>query len=131
MITLLKTEYGKSYAIKIFLWTFYFKKWKRKFSAKYRNLSNKKGKAKRKKVTKQSHNSKHGREKIRRQLTERDGYFCKHCKTPEGHLTVDHITPLHITGKEGDTIENMQFLCEKCHVEKTKKEHPYLFKFVK
>ena len=124
MITIIKTEYGKPYAIKILIWTIYFKKWKRKFSASYRNLTNRKKKAKRKLKIKQSCNSRHGRERVRRQLVQRDGNFCKICGAKE-NLTVDHIKPLHLfKGKEGDVLENKQLLCEKCHVEKTKKEHP-------
>lgn len=124
MITIIKNEYAKPYAVKVFLWTFYFKKWKRKFSASYRNLTNRKGKAKRKLKIKQSSNSRHGRERVKRQLVQRDGNFCQMCKITK-NLTVDHIKPLHLfKGKEGDVITNKQLLCEKCHTEKTKKEHP-------
>lgn len=126
MIIFIKTEYGKPYAVKVFLWTFYFKKWKRKFSAEYRNLTNRKSKKKRKLKVKQSHCSRHGRERIKKQLKERDGAFCMFCKSDK-NLTVDHIIPLNqFSGKEGDILSNMQLLCEVCHVNKTKKEHKKL-----
>lgn len=59
----------------------------------------------------------------RKQLIERDGEKCKKCgKTPEETtLSVDHIFAISKGGPVND-INNIQFLCVKCHEEKTMRD---------
>lgn len=119
----IKSPYGKTIAVKILWWTFYFKKWKRYLSNDYRVYLNRKNKIKRKSKSKTCNNSKKNRLKVRRQLTQRDGYKCKNCMEEDG-LTIDHIIPLYKTGKEGDVLSNKQFLCGRCHTLKNKLDNP-------
>lgn len=60
--------------------------------------------------------------KIKTSLIDRDGLVCNFCR--EGfvreHLTIDHIMPLFMGGKSN--IENLQLLCEPCHVEKSRND---------
>lgn len=43
--------------------------------------------------------------------------ICSHCGTTKGDFHVDHIVPLSKGGL--DTIENLQYLCETCNLEKS------------
>lgn len=43
---------------------------------------------------------------------------CEHCNTKEGKFHVDHIIPLYQGGL--DDITNLQFLCIKCNLTKSK-----------
>lgn len=123
MINIIRSPFGKPIAIKILWATFYFKKWKRYLNNDYRVYLNRKNKVKRKSKSKTCNNSKKNRLKVRRQLTQRDGYKCKICDM-EDRLTIDHIIPLHKIGKEGDVLSNKQFLCERCHTLKNKLDNP-------
>lgn len=61
--------------------------------------------------------------KIRARILKRDGYLCQECKR-NGRLTeatqVDHVTPLHLGGRDND--ENLESLCKCCHDAKTAQE---------
>lgn len=114
--------------IKIYLFGFKFDldKIRKMFIPGFRTAINRKHKAKRNKNIKSSLKSKKGRTRIRNQLIKRDGECCNYCKIIGKPLQVDHVIPLNILGIEGDVTSNKQLLCEKCHVKKTKKEHPKL-----
>lgn len=50
-------------------------------------------------------------------IAARDGLKCKKCgETNLDVLTVDHVIPISLGGSIG--LENLQFLCQPCHVEK-------------
>ena len=55
------------------------------------------------------------RTKAKRQLD----YRCQHCGAEE-HLELDHIVN-HARGGE-DTLDNLQWLCRRCHGRKTQQE---------
>lgn len=53
--------------------------------------------------------------KLRKQVAERDGAFCKVCGGWEG-LTLDHIIPMSKGGS--DDLDNLQILCAVCNSRK-------------
>lgn len=57
---------------------------------------------------------------LRFQILERDGWQCVQCGK-RGRLECDHIVPLHHGGHS--TPENLQALCVRCHIIKTKQEN--------
>lgn len=57
---------------------------------------------------------------VRRRVFERDGYRCRKCGKA-GRLDCDHIKPLAFGGAAYD-MGNLQALCKRCHIEKTKAE---------
>ena len=59
-------------------------------------------------------------ENFRRRILERDNWTCRECRKYGHH--VDHIRPLH---KGGDpwAADNVQVLCWRCHVKKTRQEN--------
>lgn len=62
-------------------------------------------------------------QKIRARILRRDKGLCQECLRND-RLTVatqvDHITPLHLGGRDND--ENLQCLCKACHDAKTAQE---------
>jgi 5-methylcytosine-specific restriction protein A len=58
--------------------------------------------------------------KIRERILLRDLYTCRRCGRVGTDLVVDHIIPLHLSGREVD--ENRQLLCAACHAEKSERE---------
>jgi len=52
----------------------------------------------------------------RRNILKRDGYQCQYCGTKVGPMTVDHIIPKTMGGK--DTWENLVCACVKCNSRK-------------
>ncbi len=52
----------------------------------------------------------------RRNILKRDGYRCQYCRTKNGPMTVDHIIPKTMHGK--DTWENLVCACTKCNTKK-------------
>lgn len=54
------------------------------------------------------------------QLIQALGKYCKNCGVAE-KLEVDHIVPLSKGG--ANDFSNLQSLCKKCHLEKSKTEH--------
>ena len=60
--------------------------------------------------------------KDRERIALRDEYTCRTCHliTPLQIGEVDHITPLHLGGKDND--DNRQWLCKQCHKLKSDKE---------
>ena len=60
-------------------------------------------------------NSRYRRE-LFRLLIETQPYRCAHCHTTDGELTIDHIMPISMGGR--NTLSNLQFLCPDCNVKK-------------
>ena len=58
--------------------------------------------------------------RTRRAVFERDGRRCVQCGRP-GRLECDHVVPLHRGGAPFD-LDNLQTLCRRCHVEKSRGE---------
>ena len=58
---------------------------------------------------------------IRRRILERDGWRCRACGKA-GRLEVDHIRSVYAKGSPTDPA-NLQALCRKCHLEKTRREN--------
>ena len=56
-----------------------------------------------------------------RNLHIRDGMGCNLCRIIEPVMTIDHIVPLFAGGT--NTLDNVQLLCNACHVEKSKGEN--------
>jgi len=56
---------------------------------------------------------------LRALVLERDGYRCRECGKA-GRLEADHVQPLDKGG--ADDPDNMQALCVRCHIEKTRAE---------
>jgi len=52
----------------------------------------------------------------RRNILRRDGYRCQYCGTKNGPMTVDHIIPKTLGGK--DSWENLVCACAKCNTKK-------------
>ena len=59
--------------------------------------------------------------KLRRIIKDRDGHRCKICGKA-GRLEVDHVKSVSRGGAFWDP-ENLQSLCRKCHIEKTRGEN--------
>lgn len=61
--------------------------------------------------------------KLRKQVLDRDNWLCCECAR-QGKITpatdVDHIIPLSQGG--GNSLNNLQSLCRKCHIRKTSQE---------
>lgn len=57
----------------------------------------------------------------RRAVFERDGHRCRKCGRV-GRLEVDHIVPLKQGGGPW-VLDNLQSLCRRCHIEKTRAEN--------
>lgn len=53
--------------------------------------------------------------KIRQRVIRRDGGMCQRCGQPG--VDVDHIIP-----GDNHALENLEFLCRKCHTAKTQRE---------
>lgn len=62
----------------------------------------------------QAYKSRHS--EIREMLLEAQPYKCAHCGSTEGELTVDHIQPISLGGR--NTLSNLQWLCPDCNVRK-------------
>jgi hypothetical protein len=60
------------------------------------------------------------RQKIKEQLIVRDGERCVMCKKSDIPLTLDHIHPIALGGK--NEINNSQLLCIPCHTKKTRRD---------
>ena len=58
---------------------------------------------------------------VRRAVFERDGWRCVECGRA-GLLEVDHVVPLKRGGDPWDP-DNLQALCRRCHIEKTRREN--------
>lgn len=56
------------------------------------------------------------RKEFREMLSEAIPYKCAHCGTAEGDLTVDHIQPISLGGR--NVLSNMQWLCANCNTRK-------------
>jgi hypothetical protein len=56
---------------------------------------------------------------IRKQLQERDGGICAHCKKKAIEWQADHIIAV-VNGGGGCGLENYQTLCTACHKKKTR-----------
>ena len=52
----------------------------------------------------------------RRNVLKRDGYRCQYCGTKTGPMTVDHVIPRTMRGK--DSWENLVCACAKCNTRK-------------
>jgi len=52
----------------------------------------------------------------RKNILKRDGYRCQYCGTKVGPMTVDHVIPRKMGGK--DTWENLVCACTKCNAKK-------------
>jgi 5-methylcytosine-specific restriction endonuclease McrA len=63
---------------------------------------------------------------IRKRVLERDGRTCNHCGQSEGKMEVDHILPRHRGGD--DSMGNLQTLCQRCHIKKSKQDSVFLRK---
>ena len=57
---------------------------------------------------------------LRRTALERDGYRCRECGKA-GALEVDHRVSLRRAGT--NDLDNLQALCRKCHIFKTRNEN--------
>ena len=57
---------------------------------------------------------------VRQHVLERDKHACRRCGASE-NLHIDHVTP-HALGGEFWDMENMQVLCEACHIPKSTSE---------
>ena len=57
---------------------------------------------------------------MRRLVLDRDGYRCRTCGRA-GRLEVDHVRPIHRGGDMYD-LSNLQVLCVRCHIDKTRAE---------
>jgi 5-methylcytosine-specific restriction endonuclease McrA len=55
----------------------------------------------------------------RKNILKRDGYRCQYCGTKSGPMTVDHVIPRTMGGK--DTWENLVCACVKCNTRKGKR----------
>ncbi len=60
------------------------------------------------------------RQRIKEKLIERDGARCAACGAKDVPLTLDHIRPIALGGK--NELANAQLLCVPCHVKKTKRD---------
>lgn len=49
----------------------------------------------------------------RKNIIKRDGHRCMYCGRSEGSMTVDHVIPKHMGGR--DTWENLVCACTKCN----------------
>ena len=49
----------------------------------------------------------------KRNILKRDGHRCQYCGTMEGPMTVDHVVPKTMRGK--DTWENLVCACARCN----------------
>lgn len=58
---------------------------------------------------------------MRAKVAARDIYTCQKCKRLVVDGQVDHITPLQEGGS--NDLSNLQWMCRKCHSEKTAKEN--------
>lgn len=60
--------------------------------------------------------------KKKRLLKNKTNFFCVKCKIwyKKELATLDHIIPVALGGT--NDYDNLQFLCEPCHVQKTKKD---------
>ncbi len=67
---------------------------------------------------KQKGGSTKARQKIKETLIARDGERCISCGAKEVPLTLDHIHPIALGGK--NELENSQLLCIPCHTKKTR-----------
>lgn len=63
---------------------------------------------------------------IRKRIRERDGYRCRCCSVAVRAGVVDHIKPLVQGGSNHD--DNLQLLCEPCHVDKTNRDNGFKVK---
>ena len=52
----------------------------------------------------------------KRNVMKRDGHRCQYCGTTQGPMTIDHVVPRNLGGK--DTWENMVCACVKCNNKK-------------
>lgn len=60
--------------------------------------------------------------KITRSLVfQRDSYLCQDCKRP-GKLECDHVIPLRNYPGNPFDMSNLQSLCTRCHLKKTRRE---------
>ena len=58
---------------------------------------------------------------VRLRALDRDSWKCRTCGRA-GRLEVDHVTPLD-DGGELYALSNLQSLCRRCHIEKTRGEN--------
>lgn len=65
------------------------------------------------------------RKKVREKLVELYGEKCVDCKRDDVILTLDHIHPISLGGK--NEVENCQLLCVPCHTKKTKTDSKLAF----
>lgn len=63
-------------------------------------------------------------DKLRLQILDRDSWRCQSCGKA-GRLEVDHIIPLEHGGAAWSP-DNLQALCVRCHIAKTRGERPPL-----
>jgi 5-methylcytosine-specific restriction endonuclease McrA len=49
----------------------------------------------------------------RKNIIKRDGHRCMYCGKPDGSMTVDHVIPKRLGGR--DTWENLVCACTKCN----------------
>ena len=62
--------------------------------------------------------------RLREQVMQRDTWLCQSCRKQgyvEQATQVDHIIPKAKGGT--DNMDNLQALCEKCHVDKTARDN--------
>ena len=59
--------------------------------------------------------------RVRRATFDRDGWRCVRCSRA-GRLECDHVVPLDRGGDPWD-LANLQTLCRRCHIEKTRGEN--------
>jgi len=52
----------------------------------------------------------------KRNILKRDGHQCQYCGTRHGRMTVDHVVPRTMGGR--DTWENMVCACQECNNQK-------------
>ena len=50
---------------------------------------------------------------VRREIFRRDNFTCQYCGKPGSHMTIDHIIPKHLGGKQ--TWENTVTACPLCN----------------
>jgi hypothetical protein len=65
------------------------------------------------------------RKKVKEKLIELYGEKCVDCKRSDVLLTLDHIHPISLGGK--NEVENCQLLCVPCHTKKTKTDSKIAF----
>ena len=59
--------------------------------------------------------------RVRRAVLDRDAWRCRSCGRA-GRMEVDHVVPLRCGGDPFDPA-NLQSLCRRCHIEKTRAEN--------